>query len=427
MRPGMLLAIGLVSELVYLAAAARLPWWRYGGTLTSWVVLLGGGQASLGLCLAAVGLLMTAYLWGWHLMRTGKGRRKIVWGFAGLFAVTLFWLMPITSDVFVSLSRAHIFTDFGANPLLDAPLDYRDPLLLAYPAFYAIRSSAYGPLWALISAPATLGPYDVAAGLFYLKGLAVASYLGCVWLLERILRELRPAAALEGLYMFAWNPLVLLMAVGDGHNDIVMMALVLLAVWLLLRSMWIPAFGALALSIWIKYVSLIFLPLFALHAWRQLDSERVPRRWAPLAAGGLLVGLVSLLILLPFGDLKVYLELADRFLWPANWSYGLPNLATWGVRLGLLAFVALYAILAWRILQAGASFPKLANACFIASLLAFVLGAARSQSWHLIWPAAMAGLSDQRWAWPTVVALSVAMLVVQLWVEWGAPGIGFHS
>jgi hypothetical protein len=97
------------------------------------------------------------------------------------------------------------------------------------------------------------------------------------------------------------------------------------------------------------------------------------------------------------------------------------------MRLGLLAFSALYAALAGRVLQVGASFQELANACFIASLLAFVLGAARSQSWHLIWPATLAGMSDRRWAWPSVVALSGAMLVVQLWVEWGAPGMGILS
>ena len=43
------------------------------------------------------------------------------------------------------------------------------------------------------------------------------------------MHRLTPGAALEGLYFFAWNPLVLLMAVGDGHNDIVLVALVLLA------------------------------------------------------------------------------------------------------------------------------------------------------------------------------------------------------
>ena len=67
----------------------------------------------------------------------------------------------------------------------------------------------------------------------------------------------------------------------------------------------------------------------------------------------------------------------------------------------------------------------LLNACFAAALLVFLLGAARSQPWHLVWPAALAGLSRWQWAWPLVAALSALMLVAQLWIEWGTPGLQF--
>jgi hypothetical protein len=60
---------------------------------------------------------------------------------------------------------------------------------------------------------------------------------------------------------------------------------------------------------------------------------------------------------------------------------------------------------------------------FLVSLLVFLFGAARSQPWHLIWPASLAGLSTQRWAWPMVILLSALMLVTQIWVEWGTPGL----
>jgi hypothetical protein len=421
----LLLLPGLISVTVYMAVTLQLPWWSYGGTLQSWAHLLGDGREAFGLSLAGLGVLMAAYLWGWQIVHRGRGNRWIIWGFAGLFATTLFWLMPITSDLFAYLSQAHMFTDLGGNPLLDAPLDFNDPLVLAYPTFYASYPTAYGPAWLLVSAPGTLGGWDVVAGLLYLKGLAVTAFLGCAWLLERILQMLRPASAVEGLYLFAWNPLVLVMAVGDGHNDIVMMVLVLLSVWFLLRERWLLAFGALILSIWIKYVSLILFPLLVLYVWQHSGGKQGSRRWVPLVGGGLVAVLVSVCVFVPFWDLKTALRMVERFLWPVNWHRGGTYLPSWAMGAGLLLFAVAWVVLMRRVRQGDGSVQPLVNAGFAASLLAFVLGAARSQTWHLIWPLALAGLSDRRWAWPMVVLLTAVMLAVQVWVEWGTPGAAF--
>jgi hypothetical protein len=345
--------------------------------------------------------------------------------------------MPITSDLFTYLSHAYLITDLHVNPLLVAPFELpADPLLQSYPAFYASNPSVYGPAWTLLTVPGTLGRYDVAGGVLYLKGLAIIAYLGCAWLLERILRQARPASAVEGLYLFAWNPLVLLMAVGDGHNDITMIALVLLAFWLVLRERWTLAFGALALSIWIKYASVILLPLFAIYAWKQVRAvkERSPKRqdgygqsrWPVLVRGALATLIVSALAFVPFWTPEVVPAMVGRLLHPVNWQEGGITLSTWVLGAGLLVFAIAYAGLMWRFIREPGSFQQLANTGFLVVLLAFVLGAARSQPWHLIWPLALAGLSDRRWVWPVSIGLSVAMLAAQVWVEWGTPGLTVH-
>jgi hypothetical protein len=490
---------GLVSEAVYLAATVRLPWWRYGGALHSWCQLLGEGWASLGACLVGIGLLMIAYGVGWRVVHSADGRtperyRKVVWGFAAVFAATLFWLMPITSDLFTYLSQAHLLTDLGINPLLHAALDLngldpagvrtQDRLLLAYPTFYATSPSVYGPAWMLVSAPATLGPRDVTGGLSYLKGLAAAAYLGCAWLLERILRQVRPASALKALYLFAWNPLVLLMAVGDGHNDIVMMAAVLLAFWFLLRgsfdhlfgfaqglaqdTAWVLAFGVLTLSVWIKWISAMFVPLFVLHAcyvmiWQRPKREGGRRPWIGLGGGGLAVVAISVLVFAPFAPLEWGPGLAERLLHPVNWRMdgtgptGMqwmgaiqPYVPAGAMSAGLLIFGVVYGILTCRLartlraarwhglsatnlwsaagcdpsIDSGQAFQQVMDVSFLLALLIFLLGAARSQPWHLRWPLALAGLSARWWAWPVVIGLSVVMLASQVWVAWGAPGLG---
>lgn len=457
-RVTLLVGAGLVSEAVYLAVTLRLPWWRYGGRLQSWSQLLCPANAcqigwwgSFAVCLAGVGILVAAYVWGWHVIRQSEAQpehlrkvRHMTWLFAGLFATTLFWLMPITSDLFTYLTQAHLITDQGANPLLVPVHDLKvsDPasaqLLLAYPTFYAASPSIYGPAWLLFSMPGTLGPHDVVGGLFYLKGLAFVAYLGCAFLLERILtrresgtdHRLGSGRAAESLFLFAWNPLVLLMAVGDGHNDILMMAAVLLAVWFLVKESWTLALGTLVLSAWIKYASAICLPLFVLHSWCHANQEHGRRMWLAMMRSGLVAVVVSFLVLLPFGRVEWGVGLVGRLMRPLNWSgsgagpWGVLSSLSAGVMVvGLLVFVVAYVLLVRRLWRRS-TLQDLLDASFLASFLAFVLGAARSQPWHLIWPTALAGLSQRRWAWPAIMGLSTVMLVSQVWVEWGAPGLG---
>lgn len=424
-----LLAAGIAGEAVYLAITLRLPWWKYATHLQSWSQLLGRGWGPLFACLAGVGVLAVAYFWGWRVVRRAAAAREIeavrwlVWAFAGLYAATVLWLLPITSDLFGYLVQAHLYTDLGRNPLEDAPLEGPlDPFLLAYQGPYAGYSSAYGPTWTLLSAPATLGRYDATRGLLYLKGLAAAAYLGCAWLVERLVRRLRPDDALAGLYLFAWNPLVVLLAVGDGHNDIVMMVLALLAVWLLLREQWLPAFGLLALSSWIKYTSALLLPFFAIYAWRQMGRQAGARRQAMLLGSVATATVVTVLVFLPLWSREGLQDMVGRFLQPANSRALGSGLSAEAMVLGLGLFAVTYLGLLWWLVRREGACQELCHGAFLALLLALLLGAVRSQPWHLIWPAALAGLSDRRWAWPLVAGLSVLLLAVQVWVEWGAPG-----
>ena len=414
----------MASEAIYLAAALRLSWWEYGSRLQSWSQLMGRGMGGFALLLAACGVLVAAYLVGWRTLRQTEAHRRAVWGFALLYALTLFWLLPITMDLFNYLTQAYQVTDVGANPLVDAPVEAAsDPLVQAYASKYALDPSVYGPAWTILSAPATLGRNDVAGGLVYLKTLATLGFLGGSWLLERILRQLRPADALRGVYLFAWNPLVVLTAVGGGHNDIVMMGLLLLATYLLLRERWVWAFALLAASVWVKYTSAVLLPIFGLYAWRRIGCRRREARWpTALQAGGAMI-LVSAALFAPFWSPGTFSGLVQRLFNPDNVAAGSSGLVVPALALGLVLYAVAYLILFWRLARGSGSFQETLHGGFVALLLAFLFGAARAQPWHLIWPAALAGLSDRRWAWPVVAGLSAVMLGVQVWVEWGTPGL----
>ena len=422
-----LLVAGLLSVAIYLVLVGHLPWLRYGGTLRSWAQLLGADRATCAICLGGIGLLMALYLWGLRSVRTGGAHRRTIWAFALVFAGVLLWLLPITSDLFTYLSHAHMLTDLGANPLMQAPLDFEDPLILAYSTVYAARPTVYGPAWVLLAAVGTIGRHDLPFGLLYLKGLAAVAFVCGAWLVEKILLQVRPKAAMEGLYLFAWSPFVLLMAVGDGHNDMVMMTFALLSIWLLLRKRWTLAFGVLALSIWIKYVSLALLPLFGIYMWRHLGGWSWRELLQSLSHGISAAVLVSFVVVGPIGRIEGLPGIAERLLHPLNWRGGAASLLTLALGMGLCILFLAYILLLVRISRGNGSFQQLANVGFLALLLTFLLGAARSQPWHLLWPVAFAGLSDYRWAMPVVIALSGIMLVVQVGIEWAGPIFAFSS
>lgn len=419
----LLLAAGVVSEAVYLAAVVRLPWWRFGSHLTGWSDILGEEWRSFAACLAGVGGLVAAYLLGWCAVRSGEGTDRPVWGGAVVFAATLFWLQPITSDLFIYLSQSHLFTDLGANPLLHALSEFAaDGLLAAYPAVYATQPSVYGPAWILLAAPGTLGQYDVAWGLFYLKGLLTVAFLSSAWLVQRIVGQVRPVWAQEGLYLLAWNPLVLLLGVGDGHNDLVMMAVVLLAFYWLLCQRWAPAFGALTLAVWIKYVPVILFPPFLLYAWRQArrcgQSPWSALRWGLGAVAG-----ISVLLLVPLDGAEWVVGQVWRLMHPLNWPQGGRDAAGWALWGGLLLLAVAYVVLVRQAICDRGPFQRLADIGWASLLLLFLLGAARSQPWHLIWPLALAALVGRRWVWWVLTGLAAVLLAAQVWVEWGAPGL----
>ena len=420
-----LVAAGLLSAGIYVMLAARLPWWRFGGVPQSWARLLGKSAGNLAVAVGTIGLLMALFVWGLRFVRRENGaNREIIWSFAVVFAVTLLWLQPITSDLYAYLCQAHMLTDLGANPLLQAPAEVSGSLARVYPTVYGTRPSAYGPAWILLSAVGTVGQYDLPVGMLLLKGLVALAYLVTAWLVERILLETRPEKALVGLYFFAWNPLVLLMGVGDGHNDMVLVALVLLALWLLLKERWALSFALLILSVWVKYVSLVLVPLFGVYCWRCMARGQHHDLLATTARGGLAVAAVSLLAAGPLMSLETLKGIVMRFLKPLNWSAGAGEMPSLVLAIGLCLYSIAYLVLLLRSWRGSGSFQQLVDSGVLVFLLAFVLGAARSQPWHLLWAAGIAGLSSKRWAQRLIVVLSGLMLAVQVGVEWGVPSFG---
>jgi alpha-1,6-mannosyltransferase len=233
------------------------------------------GAALVGASCAAVMALRNA-------PRVAVSRRRMLalaLGATVIFGLTLVLLPSLPSDdIFSYILYGRISAVHSANPLISTPADFRnDPFLTL--VFWRDVRSVYGPAWLLLSAALSVVAQTFGGGLAVyvalFKALGFGAHLANAWLIWRILGRLAPSRQLQGTLLYAWNPLCLLEFCASGHNDAVMLTLLLLAVYCLTRESesrgWeLAALVCLGLSISVKYVPVVLLPLYlALVVWRE--------------------------------------------------------------------------------------------------------------------------------------------------------------
>lgn len=310
MRLLWLAACGLAAGLLFhFAFAARYPLDLFGdrprqsiGTLTRysnegayWYI---GGMAALFGVYAlgfSLGLQGSAHLspaqrrWTLALLAAG----------GAAFSLILLPMYPVdASDVYDYIARGRMSAVYGLNPLQDVPDQIKtDP-------FYRFASwrktpSAYGPAWeiaahALSALTSSASPNGQVIAY---KLLAVAGYGLTALFIALTLRQIAPRRLLLGLYLFMWNPLVLYMTAGTGHNDTLMTACIAFALYSLSRRRLATATLGLALGALIKFIPALLVPLVVLAALQTLGL----RRWLRyLAISALLGGLLTAVCYAPY-------------------------------------------------------------------------------------------------------------------------------
>jgi hypothetical protein len=341
-------------------------------------------------------------------------------------------------DIFDYIYRGRIMVEFSGNPLAEAPNVYPNEAYYRYIAWY--RSvDTYGPVWEIVSASVATGVHRVARLLgwwesalpscpenptscrllmTYITGyrlLAILLMGVSAWLIASMVRRSQPRLVPAALATWLWNPLALFAAAVGGHNDLLMVCLLLGGLWLVQRQRLFLALMALILALHIKLTALIWLPVFILWIIRM----RGWRRGLLIAAGSLTAGvLVSWLLYLPFdGWSSLPNMLHERSLYLANspWQVvyysifrkqGLPQTVSTNltVALSTCLFMASMVLLSlwmfnfspkrWR-LRAGpleSDAHRLWQAVTATSLLYLVFGAFWFQHWYLLWVLAPAAL-----------------------------------
>lgn len=245
------------------------------------------------------GALLLVAMSGCYLATLATARwlsPRPVWTAVVLAHAAMLLAPPLFSaDVFGYVGYARLFVDHGVDPYVHgaaaAPLDP----VRAFVAWHDVPTP-YGPLFTLASMP--IAWVSVPAGLWICKLLAAAGSLLCVGLVARIAaargHDAVPAVAFLGL-----NPLLLAYEVGGGHNDVLPVALTLLAVLLVAEQRSAPAGASAGLALAAKASAGLALP-FALLGARS-------RRGALVGAAGAIAAVLAA-ALVAFGPDIVHVE-----------------------------------------------------------------------------------------------------------------------
>lgn len=269
------------------AAADWRAWWGTGAT--GW---LGGIQAALSL--PAARLLFrasTVVAWGayaglvWSVFRGARLGQGWTWPLAVPLVLVLAVAMPavLSTDVFAYLGYGRMAAVHGLNPHLHTQTEL---VRLGDPTAPYLRwpiASPYGPLWTMLSivvvraAPvgAVLAPviaFKLVAGAALLGTAAAARFL-----FGRAVPGPASARSAAVFALVALNPLLLLEGPGSGHNDVVMMAVLLGALVTHAAGRPRVAAGLVGVAAAVKLVPLLLVPWLALLAWRAAGGPRWPR------------------------------------------------------------------------------------------------------------------------------------------------------
>lgn len=162
----------------------------------------------------------------------------------------------LSADVFGYIGYARLEVIHSLNPYTHginaAPLDP----IVHYSRWHQ-EVSPYGPVFTAFSY--VFAPLGIAANLWALKAVALIASLAAAVLVWRLAErtEVDPRRA---LVFFALNPLMLVYGLGGAHNDLILMACVLVGLLWLLRRRAGAAAAMLVTAVAIKVTAGMYLP-----------------------------------------------------------------------------------------------------------------------------------------------------------------------
>jgi len=315
----------------------------------------------------------------------------------------------LSQDVFGYLSFARLGALHGLDPYTHIPAEApKDPTFgfIGWP----LAHSPYGPLFTLASY--ATAPLGLAAGLWSFKALAAVCSLLAIWFTARA-TERNGGSAASAVALLGLNPVLLVLAVGGAHNDMLLLALAAAALLLSAGAAARPRAAAVALAagVGVKLTAGLLLPFLVLGArgWRE--------RWRIAVAGALGLAAVAVIGVIGFGPhvlgflgaIGEQQEMVATHSVPAETArlFGLSGTPGWWRGLWGATFLIVLAFALWRTAR-GADW-RIAGGW---TTLALLLGTAWLLPWYAVWVLPLAAVgNDRRLRWAAILFCAYAMLI----------------
>ena len=227
--------------------------------------------ASTVLYIGIITFLFILYIWLLIIVRRGLLSVRHLWKLIFMVSLVLVFSYPaFSNDIFNYMFTAKTILVYHKNPYAVIPLDFLgfDPWLSFL--HWTHLPSAYTPVWIALTLPSYLLGFGYFLPIMWnMKILVALFYVGAIWLIKKIVTELDPTKAALSMAIFAFNPLVLVESLVSAHNDVTMMALALLAMYVFLKQKPLAAFFWLSLSIGLKFMTVFLLPV-VLFKWNRV-------------------------------------------------------------------------------------------------------------------------------------------------------------
>ncbi|WP_370948130.1 polyprenol phosphomannose-dependent alpha 1,6 mannosyltransferase MptB [Amycolatopsis sp. cg5] len=326
----------------------------------------------------AVGLTgMAVVMTAWLLLGSRPPSRRTLWTLA-LWGTPLLFVPPFLSgDIYSYLAQGELARR-GFDPYTTGPAALDTPLTSLVSPFWQRTPSPYGPVFTLIERLiATVSGGNVHIGVTLCRLVAVGGIGLMIWAVPRLAERVGTPAE-HALWLGVLNPLVLWHFIGGGHNDALMVGLVLAGFELVLAgSAW--GMPLLCLAANVKVTAIVAVAVAGV--------ELVKRR--PVVGALTTLGTLAAITALAswgggFGWVRTLTTSSSVPSWlaPTNWA-GFADGSLFGVgkAIGAVLAVLAVAVLLWWQWRGRLSSPLVLGA----GMAAVIVGGPVVQPWYLLW------------------------------------------
>jgi hypothetical protein len=348
-----------------------------------------------------------------------KATLYLVIGFGVLFSSTALFVYPINAiDIFGYIAESRVLILYHANPMTIAPAHYTQDAFIQSLGRFVALPTPYGSLGVLIeSIPTIFAGSHLLVNVLLVKGLSALFLLGSSYLIYRIVIQFKPEMALSCALVFAWNPYTQLEYVVNGHNDIIMIFFMLLAILASVNNRHGAAFVLMLLSALVKYAVLPIIPILIFYTIFNINDLTARLKYI------LFVCLATLIILAVFifpfwRGVQTFASIfttAQGSLYSFSMflnDFSSLRIATSQSKIiGLVIFGSVYLI---ALLFVSRNWISLLMGCFLTLFAFLAFAVTYVQPWYIIWISTLALLLPHKYMQRLALVLAYGATMIEL-------------